>query len=104
MMDKRAKYELVAAQWRAAGGGYLMYADADDLVSRNIVSYARTHNDVARGFFGATGWECDAVTGMISYAPRFHKCCGSSIIINWTVQDLPQSKEEGELECSGTST
>jgi hypothetical protein len=96
MMDDRAKHELVAAQWRAAGGGYLMFVDAD-LVSRNIVAYARTHNEVARGFFGATGWEYDAGTGKISYTPRFHKCCGSSIIINWRIGDLPQSKEDGCL-------
>jgi hypothetical protein len=90
MADKRHKLAEAARRWREEGGGYLMHVDADDLINRDLVAYALTHL-TARGFVIERGYEYDARTGLLSYAPRFHRLCGSSIAVNWGTSELPSA-------------
>jgi len=87
--DKRNKHMAIAQAWHASGGGYLMFVDAGDLVSRNLVAQVRSHRQ-GRGFFLQHGYELDMATGLIQRAPRFHRLCGSSIIVNWSDMELPR--------------
>ena len=89
MADKRNKHLAIAQAWGALGGGYLMFVNSDDLVSRNLVAQVRTQRQ-ARGFFVQHGYELDTATGLIQRAPRFHRLCGSSIIVNWSDVELPR--------------
>jgi hypothetical protein len=94
--DKRSKHRMIAGRWGELGAGYLMFVDADDLVSRSIVSYIHAHGDWARGFAVQRGYELDARTGRIAAAPRFHRLCGSSIIVNWRRSELPRDTADEE--------
>jgi len=66
-----------------------MYVDADDLLSKRIAQFV--HADRAEhGYVIDRGYELDAVAHSLRSAPRFDRLCGSSIIINWRVADLPE--------------
>lgn len=87
--DKYRKREVIAAQVRKEGGGYVMFVDADDLVSKQLVEYV--HQD--RSPFGYSieeGWELDYQRRRVRWAPAFHRLCGTCAIINWHVRDLPE--------------
>jgi hypothetical protein len=79
----------IGQAWGASGGGYLMFVDAGDLVSRSLVAQVRSHRQ-GRGFFLQRGYELDMATGLIQRAPRFHRLCGSSTIVNWSDMELPR--------------
>jgi hypothetical protein len=89
MVDKNRKRELIAHRLRQSGGGYLMYVDADDLVSNRIAQFvARDRNP--NGYVIDTGYELDASARRVRWAPRFDRFCGTSSIIHWSVEDLPE--------------
>jgi hypothetical protein len=94
MEDKRRKRRLALAHLRALGGGYFMPVDADDLVSRRLVHYVRG-KPPQFGYIVNKGYELDHRTGLVKYAPRFNKFCGSSAIFRFSAEDLPSSEEDG---------
>jgi hypothetical protein len=90
MVDKNRKRELVAHRLRREGGGYLMYVDADDLVS-NRVAQLVAEGGSPHGYVIERGYELDAASKTVRWAPRFDRLCGSSSIIHFTPADLPET-------------
>jgi hypothetical protein len=88
MIDKHKKRELIAVRWRELGAGYLMYADADDLVSNRIVQHA-LRLPPTRGFLAWFGYDYSERTRKIALSPRFHRTCGTNCAINWKPSELP---------------
>ncbi len=89
--DMRWRQTRIAAQLRNAGGGWLMFVDADDLVSRRVVRHVRSHRERADGFLARVGWEYDCRAMRIRLAPRFWNMCGTSLAIRWRPEELPES-------------
>lgn len=94
MDDKRRKRRLALAYLRTLGGGFVMPVDADDLVSRQLVHYVRV-NPPSFGYLMNRGYELDSLTGLVKYAPRFNKFCGSSAIFRFSTEHLPPSEVDG---------
>jgi hypothetical protein len=88
MIDKHRKRELIAARWRALGGGYMMSVDADDLVSNRLVEYISTQ-PLRRGFLVTKGYDLNERMKKINFAPRFYRVCGTNCVINWHPDELP---------------
>ncbi len=90
MIDKGYKKRLAFAYLRLLGGGWIMLVDADDLVSKRLVEYARKSN-AKYGLLIDKGWEFDCQTKKLTFARRFNRLCGSSALFKFTVEELPQS-------------
>ncbi len=90
MKDKRLKHMCIAAALRRMGGGFLMFVDADDLVSNRIVAHVRRHPD-PHGYIVDAGYEYDLATGLVRTAPRFDRLCGSCAVFNYSLPDLPET-------------
>jgi hypothetical protein len=88
MIDKHKKRELIAARWHALGGGYLMYVDADDLVSSRLAAYVLAQTP-CRGFYLKNGYDLNEATNKLNLSPRFYKICGTNCVINWAADELP---------------
>lgn len=95
MADRAQKRRLIGTAFRELGGGYLMFVDADDLVSNQIVAFA--HSDADRnGYILKDGYEFDVARERIRAAPRFNRLCGTSAIINFSIDDLPRSYTDNQ--------
>jgi hypothetical protein len=100
--DKSRKKEQLAAILAKMGGGYYFALDADDLVSRDLVEYARTEGD-ANGYLIETGYVLNAAKGTLAPVPGawggrpFYEVCGSCAIMNLSRAELPG----GELFTKG---
>jgi hypothetical protein len=90
MKDKGLKHMCIGAALRRMGGGFLMFVDADDLVSNRIVAYVRRHPD-PHGYIVDAGYEYDCATGLVRMAPRFDRLCGSCAVFNYALTDLPET-------------
>jgi len=97
MVDKGRKWRLIGATLRTLGGGYLMPLDADDLVSNRLVAFAR-RDAHPNGYILREGYEFDVGKRRMRVAPRFNRLCGSSAIIRFDADELPQSFDE-ESSC-----
>jgi glycosyltransferase involved in cell wall biosynthesis len=94
----------LARHFARRGGGYLMFVDHDDFVSRHLVEYVCGENH-PHGYAVADGLIFDAAADAISPFPvkglvsgPFHHFCGSSIVFRLTPQDvLGQGNGEGSL-------
>ena len=88
MVDKNRKREIIACRLRELGGGYLMYCDADDLVSNRLAQFV-LEDGSDNGFVIKTGYELDHRARSLRVTPSFDRFCGSCCIIKWRVEDLP---------------
>jgi len=99
--DKRLRVTAIGAEVRARGGGWLMFVDADDLISRRVSAFVNAHQYDADVFVARTGWEHDDRNGRIRLAPRFWNLCGTSMAIRYEPPELPTvasaAKAEGHV-------
>jgi len=92
--DMEAKRIALASRSRHLGGGYLMFVDADDLVSSRLVEYV-DKNPHKNGYLAATGYILHASTGDIAPSPMpgFRKpldaICGTSSVVRLSPDELP---------------
>jgi GT2 family glycosyltransferase len=92
--DAGRKRYRIAQRIRELGGGYLMFADADDLISAALVSFVR-YNNHPHGYVVGQGYALDAVTGLVAPYPfpsapiSFDQVCGTSAIVRFEPDDLP---------------
>jgi hypothetical protein len=92
--DKRRKKEKLAQILSEMGGGYYFSLDADDLVTRDLVAYAREEAD-ANGYLIEAGYVFDAKAGTLAPVPGawqdtpFYEVCGSCGILNLSCSELP---------------
>jgi hypothetical protein len=80
MLDKRFKKYDLASSVLNQGGGYMMLLDSDDLVSRSLVSFIETDNNM-RGYSISHGYIVDKATGELVFSHEFSHVCGSSVIL-----------------------
>ncbi len=90
MVDKNRKREMIAHRLRQMGGGYLMYLDADDLVSGRLAEFVLADRH-AHGYVVNRGYELDHRSQTVRVAPSFDRLCGSCCILRWDVEDLPET-------------
>jgi hypothetical protein len=92
--DKSRKREKLAGILSEMGGGYFFGLDSDDLVSRDLVAYARDRAD-ANGYLVDSGYVLNACTGTLAPVPGawgdrpFHQVCGSCAILKLSRSELP---------------
>ncbi len=95
--DKRRKKEKLARILSEMGGGYYFGLDCDDLVSRDLVAYARKEAD-GNGYLIDTGYVLDAKAGILAPIPGapggwldrpLNRECGSCAILNLSCSELP---------------
>lgn len=93
MADKAQKKRICTAALKARGGGYLMFLDADDMVSRKLVCFVRTHPSKF-GYVIDQGYHYDSKTGNYHRLNAFDKRCGSCAIFRFLVDDLPDDPND----------
>ena len=99
MADKGSKAFAIARHLKEAGGGYLMYVDADDLVSNRIVDLV--HSNPSHGYLADKGYCLDIESGK-AYTVEgltgkpFHQICGTCSIIYFDEVDLPDGPSPEE--------
>jgi glycosyltransferase involved in cell wall biosynthesis len=83
----------IAQRLRQLGGGYLMFADADDLVSRKLVAYVH-ETAHPNGYSVARGYMFDAARGWLAPFPfadheRFDEESHTSAVLTVMADELP---------------
>jgi hypothetical protein len=95
--DKRRKKEQLAGILAEMGGGYFFSLDCDDLVSRDLVAYARENGD-ANGYLIESGFVLDEKANKLARIPGapgtwlgrpLHQVCGSCAIMHLSRSELP---------------
>ena len=95
--DIRRKRFAIARRARELGGGYLMFVDADDLVSSGLVAFIEQHPH-PHGYILAEGYVFDPTTGSIAPYPipgferwPLDRICGTSAIVRFSADELPEN-------------
>lgn len=88
MTDKGYKKIYAMKRIKELGAGYVMFLDADDLVSNRLVDFTYSNNDKL-GWLIDKGYKYDQASNKIKKTSNFHKLCGSSSILKYTPEDLP---------------
>ncbi len=95
MCDRDNKRRFIGAWLRRdiADNVFVMFLDADDLVHRDIVSYALSHP--ARSYVVETGYLLDADRGLLlRRRDRYYLTCGSSFVCQFDTSELPSSWDD----------
>jgi hypothetical protein len=93
MFDKHRKKRICTAELKQRGGGYIMFMDADDMVSRRLVSYVRRRRSNS-GYIITKGYQYNSMTQRYCRLLAFDKRCGSCGIFQFSVDDLPETPQE----------
>lgn len=104
LRDHWNKRLTLAKRARELGGGYLMFVDADDLVSRRLVAFLE-ENPHPSGYLVTEGYVFDAMSGEIAPYPfsgyehhyPFDRICGTSAIVRFSADELPSNESETSL-------
>ncbi|WP_125140048.1 glycosyltransferase family 2 protein [Clostridium transplantifaecale] len=91
MVDKGYKTHTLAMRVRELGGGYAMMVDGDDLVSCHFAEFVKKHPGES-GFYVKTGYVYFVGDDYMKVLPKFSS--GSACIVNYAVDDLPDSYPE----------
>ena len=91
MFDKRAKKIMLAEETCRKGGGYLMLLDSDDLVSKRLTEFVRTH-DNKRGYVVSHGFSYDFRSRRLVPMDDFDRVCGSSVIVYLSSDDCEDNE------------
>ena len=93
-IDAGRKRWLIARWFTLGGGGYLMFLDADDLVSNRLVSFVHKTRHQS-GYVFETGYGLSVATQSVLPIPQpgiadapFHPMCGSSTIVLLSADDM----------------
>lgn len=91
MLDKGHKIHTIGMKIREYGGGFTMMVDADDIQSNRIAAYVNAHPN-ANGFLSRNGYYYHVGDDFIKKGHKFPN--GSSTIVKYSVEDLPDSYYE----------
>lgn len=86
MLDKGHKVHTIGMKIREYGGGFTMIVDADDIQSNKLAHYVNSHPE-ANGFLSHNGYYYHVGDNFIKKGHKFPN--GSSTIVKYTVDDLP---------------
>lgn len=92
LLDKGYKKRFLMQRVRELGAGYVMMVDADDFISSRIVEFVRKNNH-PYGYYIDKGYEFDFSKNTLQVSPRFHMLCGTSSIVKYFPEDLPEKAE-----------
>ncbi|MCU7712484.1 hypothetical protein OK414_14790 [Priestia sp. JV24] len=90
MADKFYKKRYLAKRIRELGAGHIMFVDADDIVSNKISQFVNNNKD-KHGWVLTKGYEYNSYTGKVQLAPKFNRLCGTSAIMSFNKDDLPEN-------------
>lgn len=88
MQDKGYKLSIIGKRIRELGGGYTMIVDADDLISSRVAAYVNSHPG-KNGFAPKYGYVHVMGESCVRRTLHPDQICGSCIIVNYTIDDLP---------------
>lgn len=91
--DKILKRNNNASYISSRGGGVIVYFDADDHASRNLVKYIRDRDD-PNGYLFERGYVIDARSLTIGLFENFHQRCGSCGAIRFTSAEIDDGLAE----------
>jgi hypothetical protein len=98
MADKFIKFKTGLVLAREFAPGWLMRADADDLISSKLVSFI--HDQVPGQFwYSEVGWRHQLGSRFVIKQNRFHLYCGTSHLAYVTQADLPGSIDSRAEDC-----
>lgn len=80
-IDKYYKKRILVHQVQQIGGQYIMFVDADDYISKNILAWVKKNNHPS-GWLINAGYEYDFLFNKMRTAPNFNRICGTSAILN----------------------
>lgn len=86
--DKGTKKFIGLLHARQYSPEYVMFVDADDLVSNRIAEYVNSHTQ-ENGWFLDKGYIYGDGGVLVRWTNEFHMKCGSSHIINWELLNVP---------------
>ena len=86
-IDRMRKLEVIGAELRAHGGGWLFVLDADDFVSRDLALTVQASD--AKAVMIRRGYRLDARTGLYQNMARLWGKCGSCAAVRWEASELP---------------
>ncbi len=90
MLDKGWKISMIAQRIRAAGGGYTMLVDSDDLISNRIAGFAKEHPEL-NGFTARTGYLYNEGEDFCRKIHKPYSICGSCTAVRYAPEDLPDT-------------
>ena len=88
--DKATKYFIGLLHARQYNPEYVMFLDADDVVSNKITEYANSHPD-RNGWLIDKGYIYGDGGVLIRWTKEFHMKCGTSRIVNWKLLNVPSN-------------
>lgn len=91
--DKWVKLHQGLCEVRRLGGGYVMFMDADDLVSNRLVQHVIDHQPKS-GYTFRTGYHLFEGSKWLYRYNDFDLYCGSSSIVKCTTDDLPSTIQD----------
>lgn len=92
MSDKGYKVHSIGKRIGEYGGGFTMIVDADDLISKHIVSFVKRHDENKFGWYIDKGYILYLDKERLNFAPHFPS--GSNSIINYTMDQLPKDLKD----------
>jgi hypothetical protein len=100
--DKQAKLRFLGSVLRSEQyAGYVMFLDADDLVSNKLVGYVRKDNN-QKSYLMKQGMRLDVTNGNLSFqAQAFDKSCGSCFVGYFEASDFPEDHSDRSNYFSG---
>lgn len=91
-LDKRRKRRNNAIHIKSKSGGYIVFLDADDLVSRNLVGHIMSSDD-PHGYIFNDGYLLDHQTGIMSRRDEFDQHCGSCAAIHFSPDEIDEKED-----------
>ncbi len=95
--DKGYKCHMLAQRIREMGGGYTMMVDSDDLISNKVAEYMK-ENPGKPGFLSKYGYLYKEGSSYMKKCYRLDRTCGSCLIVNYSMDDLPEHLPESVLD------
>lgn len=87
-IDRMRKLEVLGAELRTRGGGWMFISDADDFVARNLAKTILASD--AKAVIVRRGYQLDALNSRYQPLSKLWGKCGSCAAVNWTVDELPE--------------
>ena len=82
------KTEVLGAELRARGGGWMFVIDADDFVSKDLAKTILASD--AKAIVVRRGYRLDAMNNRYQPLSKLWGKCGSCAAVNWTMDELPE--------------
>lgn len=89
--DKFYKKYHIMTRIKELGGGFVMFVDADDLISNKIAEFVESDSGDSLGWYLDNGYVYDKSLNKIKTVSEFHKLCGTSAILKYKSSDLPDN-------------